>query len=182
MSVVAAAAMLSGGCGTQAVQRAPVASDDGIQLTGTLSGRQIHVTDGEPEVVLGDCDPNDGVDEDLCIVTFTIDGAPLALVVENPAGLAAGERLPVVEPAAAGCLPHCDDLTGGAVIEVRRGQQRQFATSGSVVVREAGSRYAATFVLGFGKGRVTGAFNVGPAPDGRDAMSMSGERTISPRP
>lgn len=159
-AVVAAAAVLSGGCGTQAVQRAPVAPDDGIQLTGTLSGRQIHVSDGEPEVVLGDCDPNDGLDEDLCMVTFTIDGAPLALVIDNPAALAAGERLPVVAPAGAGCLPHCDDLTGGVVIEVRRGQQRQFATSGSVVVREADPRYAATFVLGFGKGRVTGAFNV----------------------
>lgn len=160
--VAAAAAVLSVGCGTEAVQRVPVASDDGIQLTGTLGGQQIHVSDGEPEVVLGDCDPNDGLDEDLCIVTFTIDGAPLALVVENPAALVAGERLAVVAPAGAGCLPHCDDLTDRVVIEVRRGQQRQFATSGSVVVRGADPRWAATFVLGFGHGRVSGAFNVRP--------------------
>ncbi|HEX2027724.1 MAG TPA: hypothetical protein VHF25_06960 [Nitriliruptorales bacterium] len=160
--VAAVACLLLVACPDDPSQRAPEAADDGIQLTGTLGGSQAHVSDGEPEVVLGDCDPNDGIDRDLCISTFTIDGAPLTLVVEDPDRLAGGTRVAVVHPGGLDCLPHCDDVTGGAVVELRRGVERRHVRSGHMTVREWGPRYAVAFLLRTDGGRVSGSFNVRP--------------------
>ncbi len=110
----------------------------------------------------GDCDPGDGRDVDLCLSSFTIDGAPLGLVVENPGVLQPARRLSAVAPRAAGC-DNCDRFRDGVVAEVRIHSERLQVTSGLVEVREAGPRYAASFILRARGLVLTGRFNVRPS-------------------
>lgn len=160
---LAAVAVLAAACVTsEQAQRGPVDANDGLQLSGSVEGHNVSVSDGEPESLLGDCDPPDGRDHDLCIVSHTIDGAPLGLVVENPDALVVGAVLPARNPGTLGCGAHCDEVSDAAVVELRRGRSRQFARRGTVTVLEAGGRYAATFQLEFRGGTLNGAFNVEP--------------------
>lgn len=161
--VLAAMAALAGACVTsEQAQRGPVDATDGLQLSGRVGGHNVSVSDGEPESLLGDCDPPDGRDLDLCIVSHTIDGAPLGLVVENPDALAVGVVLGLRNPRTLGCLPHCDDVTDVAVVELRRGPDRQYVRGGTVTVLQVGQRWAATLRLEFRDGTLNGAFNVEP--------------------
>lgn len=157
-----AVALLLGACGEEeATQRQPEAPDDGIQITGTLRGQRLSVSDGAPEVLLGDCDSRDGVDRDLCVVARTLIGDRVAVVLENPGILRAGARLPV----AGDDCTHCDEVTGHVVVEVRREGRAVRAVGGRVVVRQAGPRYAAGLTLRFADGGVvSGGFNVRPTP------------------
>lgn len=145
-----------------AVQRQPAAPDDGIQFAGRIGTQQLNVSDGAPEVQLGDCDPNEGPDRDLCLVTHTVGGQSLAVVIENPDAMEPGVRLPVVAAPRAGCAPGCDDVRDGAVVELRLEGERTFADGGVLTVRETGDRYAVSFVLQVGGGSITGRFNVAP--------------------
>lgn len=111
---------------------------------------------------LGDCDPNDGSDRDLCVVTHTVEGQPFALVVENPGVLEQAVRVPVRTPDELGCAQGCDGVRDAAVVEVRRGDERVFATGGTLTVRGTDDRYAADFVLELPRGSITGHFNVAP--------------------
>ncbi|MDX1511678.1 MAG: hypothetical protein R3249_10040 [Nitriliruptorales bacterium] len=159
--VVASGAIVAlalAGCADPEVsQRQPVSSVDGIQATGQFDGHRIAVSDGEPEVALGDCDLPDGVDEDLCIVAFTIDGSTLALVVENPGVLEVGDGVPITN-----CAGHCDDAEG-VVVEVRLDGVARRASSGSADIAEAGPRWRLAFTLRFGGAdRLTGEFDVRP--------------------
>lgn len=145
-----------------AVQRQPAAPDDGIQFAGRIGTQQLNVSDGSPQAFLGDCDPNDGPDRDLCLVTHTVGGQDLALVIENPAVLESGAAVPVVRPPRTGCAAGCDEIRDGVVVELRLEGDRTFADGGTVTVREADDRYAASFVLRVGGGSLTGRFNVAP--------------------
>lgn len=161
-AAVLAAAVLTACPSAAQPQPQPETADDGIRFAGRVGTQQLNVSDGAPEVQLGDCDPNDGPDRDLCLVTHTVEGQPIAVVIENPAVLEDAGRLTVRTPDGVGCTGGCDDVREALVIEVRRGDARSFATGGTVTVREAGERYAADFVLELEGGSITGHFNVAP--------------------
>ena len=158
-ALAALAALALAACPGDPSQRVPAGSDDGVQMTGRLGGDAITVSDGEPEVTYGDCDPATGEDVDLCVVSFTVDGAPIGFVIENPDALVAGAQLDVVRRA---CRAGCDDLTDAVVVEVRQGERHTIAEGGRVTIDEAGERYAGSFELRFANGQVTGSFNVAP--------------------
>lgn len=162
MGALAAIALVLVGCGDDDIlQRQPVAPDDGIAVTGRFAGRTVSVSDGAPEVLVGDCDIQDGRDRDLCIVTRTIDGGRFTLVVENPAVLEQGAEVRVAHD---GCGA-CDDLTDHAVVDVRVGDSSARAVGGRLRVTAGGPRYSAQFRLRFPDGsRISGRFNVAPAP------------------
>lgn len=149
------AALLLSAC-PEGGQRAPAAPDDGLQLTGQLRGAQVNVSDGEPEVLYGNCRPTEGRQVNLCIAAHTIDGDSLGLVVDNPEVL----RRDAVLPVRASCpAPGC---SGVALVEVRRGAQRFRVTDGTLAVTQAGPRYAASFTLRFSEGTLNGSFDVRP--------------------
>lgn len=161
-----ALAGLSAGCDDEPTEPSitdvsmPESSRQGIQATGTLDGARVAISRGNPTVVLGDCDANDGLDEDLCILARTIDGLSVNLVVENPAVLVAGERLDVGD-----CPDDCDEVTEVVVVEVRVDGDARRAVRGSLEVREAGERWAAGFDLVLpGGDRLIGEFDVEPTP------------------
>lgn len=165
--VVAAVALALTGCEdgdevqtpVDAVQ--PESRDEGIQATGLLDGARVAISRGNPTVVLGDCDANDGLDEDLCILARTIDGISVNLVIENPAVLVPGERV----PAGIDCSGGCDEVTEGAVVEVRTDGGVRPVRRGSINVREAGPRWIADFDLMLPDGdRLQGTFDVAPTP------------------
>jgi len=141
----------------------PESRDQGIQATGTLDGARVAISRGNPTVVVGDCDANDGLDEDLCILARTIDGLSVNVVVENPAVLVPGEVVEIV----ASCVGACDDVTDGAVVDVRIGGDSRRAERGSLTVGEAGPRYIADFDIRLvGGDRLIGTFDVVPSPLG----------------
>jgi hypothetical protein len=149
---------------------APVQPRDGrsgLSLTGTVSGRQVAVSAGAPQLLLEDCDVNTGVDVDLCFFASDIDGSTFGLVFENPAVLQSGRRLDVV---VADCsLDGCDGVDDGVVVDVQfgAGQDRVRAVSGAVTVDvvEAHERYAGSIELRLPEGRLTGTFDVVPRPE-----------------
>lgn len=154
----AALAVALAGCASSSVaQRQPEALDDGVQATGRLFGGRVAISDGSPETNLVDCDPVDGPDADVCWIARTIDGLTIALVIENPAVLEAGETIPVRGHA----CEDCDGVDGQAVVDMRiEGEQRR-ATSGRLVVHRADERHAADFRIGFQDGdELTGSFNI----------------------
>ncbi len=145
-------------------QRPPPTPDDGLQLTGEVHGARIHVSDGNPEVLYGDCDPGDGRDIDLCMVAAMIDGGRIGFVIENPEALVEGGAL---TPRAA-CPTHPNpssspgECDGTVIVEIRHGMERVRPLGGLLTVSAAGPRYAARFTLRFAGGILTGAFDVRP--------------------
>lgn len=147
----------------EVVQRQPAADDDGLQATGQVDGGRLAISSGGPQVLLADCDPRGAPDRDLCIIGRTIDGESVAIVIENPAVLVAGETVPV---RADDCTT-CDDVTGHAVVDLRLGGTQVRATSGRLVVSAAGERYTTSFRLRFGGAdQLVGEFNVLPGTGG----------------
>lgn len=155
-----AAALVAACAGGEDVQRQPEAIDDGLQATGLLDGKRVAISRGEPIVVDGDCDPNEGLDVDLCILVRTIDGIQINLVIENPGALAVGQTIDVRED---DCTS-CDDVTGIAVVDVRIDGDERRAEGGKLEISGVGSpRWAAEFDLNLPFGdRLTGSFNVRP--------------------
>lgn len=144
-------------------QRPPAAPDDGLQLTGELRGARIHVSDGAPEVLYGDCDPGDGDDIDLCMVGSTIDGGSIGLVIENPEALVEGSALTPRAACPPRPLPSSPvDCEGTVIVEIRYGTQRLRPLGGVLTVSAGGPRYAARFALRFAGGTLSGAFDVRP--------------------
>lgn len=174
-----AAAVLGGllltACGTAGSDRGPagirpVDGRSGLQLTGTVRGRQFAVNDGAPRLRVGDCDVNEGGDRDVCFFSRDLDGRFFSLIFENPATLVAGETVPVVDP---GCAPSlCDDVTDGAIVDVgfAPDERRVRAEGGSVILRtvEAGARYSGTIRLELPDGNLSGSFEVVPRPEPED--------------
>lgn len=139
----------------------PASRDEGIQATGTLDGQRVAISRGNPTVVVGDCDADDGLDDDLCILSRTIDGRSVNLVIENPAALVPGETV----PAGTDCSGGCDDVTAGVVAEFRVDGDVRPVERGTVTVTEAGPRWIADFDLVLVDGdRLIGTFDVAPTP------------------
>ena len=164
------AALLAGcgtaGTGTGVAGIQPQEGKSGLQLTGTIDGRQFAVNDGAPVLRLGDCDVNDGTDTDLCFFTRQLDGGYFAIVIENPDAVQVG-TVDVVDDACQS--PRCDDVAEGAVVEVQfePGPARTRATGGKLVLTavEEGERYAGTLNLELPDGRLGGTFEVVPRPE-----------------
>lgn len=158
-ALVSLAVLLAGCVSSDESQRQPEVSDEGFQATGLLDGRRVAISRGEPEVIAGDCDANDGVDRDLCLLVRTIDGISLNVVIENPSALAAGERIAVAPD---DCV-HCDDIRTHLVVRVRRDGASVPVEGGHVTPTLVGQRIAAAFDLRLPDGdRLTGSFSVRP--------------------
>lgn len=159
-------AVLAAGCWstpTDTVQ--PRAGRAGLQLTGTVAGRQVAVSDGAPQLRVGDCDPDTTGDDDVCAIADDIDGELVVLVFENPDVLAAGATLPVAAP---GCADRCDDVTDAAVVDVQVGTAPRIrAQGGRVEISEVTpfSRYVGEVRLELPSGAVTGSFDLVPRSD-----------------
>lgn len=164
-------AVLTAGCGTAGTGTGvgaiePRNGRSGLQLSGTIQGRQFAVNDGAPVLRLGDCDVADGADIDLCFFSRELDGGFFALIVENPDAVSVGH----VEVVASTCVsPNCEDAGAGAVAEVlfEPGTPRTRATGGTLNFRtvEPAQRYAGTLNLELPDGRITGTFEVVPRPE-----------------
>lgn len=162
---VAAAVVLAGCTASSATTVQPRDGRSGLQGTGTLDGRQVAVAQGLPELVVGDCDPMDGPDSDLCIITDTVDGRTFVLTVENPAVLEAGADLPVADP---DCGQTCDEVAGSAVVSLKLGTEDAVrATGGRLRLTrvEPFTNYVGDVSLELPNGRFSGSFDVVPRPD-----------------
>lgn len=137
----------------------------GLQLTGTVDGSQLAVSDGAPRLVVGDCDPDPTGDTDVCLIADDINGQLVVLAFENPDVLQAGASLSVVDP---GCGQRCDGVTDGAVVDLQLGiGDRVRATAGRVELDtvEPFARYVGDVRLEFPSGTVSGSFDVVPRSD-----------------
>lgn len=161
--VACALGLVMAACGSaEQPQRQAVAADDGVQATGRLGGQRVAISDGEPAVTSGDCDPADGADDDLCLTARTIDGLEVTVVIENPAVLVDGETVPVRADGCAGAA--CDGVDEVAVVDVLTSGDRTRASGGRLAVRGTGTRVAADFTLSLpGGDQLIGSFNVAPA-------------------
>jgi hypothetical protein len=164
-------AVLLAGCGAVPAGSGPSAvrpreGRSGLHLAGVIRGRQIAVSDGLPRLETTDCDPNDGPDQDVCVVSRTIDGMPFVVVFENPAVLEPG----TVPVAPGGCARpiDCDRVPNVAVIDVQAGvRNRVRAQSGSLTLEvvQPGRRYVGSFSLELPNGHLDGDFDLVPRPE-----------------
>jgi hypothetical protein len=147
-------------CGDSGIAtRQPEVPNDGIQMSGRVGGAQLSVSFGDPDFLITDCDVDDGLDGDWCLVARSIDGARVQIVFENPIVFTAGAVLDVDLSSCRGC----DDVTTAAIVDVRVGDKAKRAIAGTVRVIEVGPRYAMTFTLRFDDGgTLAGEFNVRP--------------------
>lgn len=164
LSVVA----LLAGCATSGASSVDQPRDGraGLQLSGTLDGRQVAVSHGAPQLVIGDCDPTTPPDTDVCAISNTIGGTVFVLSFENPDVLVAGETLEVASSPCRG--PACDGITEHAVVDVQVGDgDRMRATDGEVRVEAADEfrRYAGEVHLNFDEGHLSGHFDLVPRRD-----------------
>lgn len=157
-----------GGCAADA-EGLPPARDgrSGLQATGTVEGRQVAVGRGLPELVVGDCDPIDGRDDDVCVITDTIDGRLLVLAFENPAVLTEGAVLDVGDPAC-GAPAACDEVTDVAIVTLKFETDDPIrATGGTVRMGQVlpFRNYVGEFAVDLPDGRLNGSFDVVPRPE-----------------
>jgi hypothetical protein len=169
LALLSAVAFLVTGCGAGDAQVMPQPRDgqSGLRLTGTYEGRQLAVSDGLPRLHVGDCDPRDGPDQDVCFISRTIDGRLFVFVIENPAVLEAGETLPVDDVPCASPAA-CDEVTEAVLIDVQlEDGARQRATGGSLRMRvvEPPTRYVGEVRLRLPRGQLSGSFDVIPRPE-----------------
>lgn len=163
-----AAALLLVGCST-AQGDAPRTGREGaagVQLSGTLEGRQIAVREGSPDLLVGDCDPRTGPDEDVCVITQTVSGELFVLVLENPDVLEGGADLPVESSRCRGA--QCDEIAEHAVVDVQLGGgSRIRATGGELELEtvEPFLRYTGRLRLELPDGRISGRLDVVPRAD-----------------
>lgn len=153
------AALVTAGCaGDEAAQRQAQSAREGLQITGQFSGRRVAVSSGAPDVVFGDCDPNLGLDRDLCVTGRTIDGGQLTIVIENPAVLTAGRRIPVRSHP---CDTDCDGINSQAVVDVRLAGESHRAIAGSLTPTTSDGRLAVDLSLTLPSGgRLSGEIDV----------------------
>jgi len=165
--LAAALGVLLAGCGTAARGVQPRDGRSGLQGTGTLEGRQVAVGQGAPDLVVGDCDPIDEPDDDVCFVSDTIDGRTFVLTFENPAVLVTGAALPV---GGADCTSPrtCDAVADVAVVSLKLGTDDAVrADGGSLTLSrvEPFGNYVGEVILELGDGGFTGTFDVVPPPE-----------------
>ena len=161
LTALVLAATIVAGC-AEAENPQPQAQfpDEGVQATGTLDGRRVAISSGNPDVTAGDCDANDGPDDDLCMVVRSIDGDEVAIVIENPAVLSAGTRVDVRQDGCGGC----DEVTSHAVVDIRLNGEQSRVISGSITPSTVGSdQVAADFRFNLSGGnQLVGSFNLVP--------------------
>lgn len=164
--VVVGLAVLAAGCWSSTAETAqPRDGRSGLQLTGTIAGRQLAVSDGAPQLNVGDCDPDVGGDSDVCVIADDIDGQLVVLVIENPDVLRAPATLPVVDPP---CGDACDDVTDGVVVDVQLGTDSRVRARGGRVdltVVQPFVRYAGDVRLRLPSGSLSGTFDLVPLDD-----------------
>ena len=139
----------------------------GLYLTGRIDGRPVAVTEGLPRLEVTDCDPNDGTDEDMCVVSRTIEGTLFVLVVENPAVLRAGATLDIADPPCAR-PSDCDAVTDVALVDVQLDVADRVRARGGTLtleVVEPAERYRGSMLLELPDGTITGEFDVIPRPE-----------------
>lgn len=159
--------VLVAACGTGERPQTPQPRDGraGLQLSGTVAGSQVAVSDGSPDLILGDCDVLGGPAHDLCAESRDLRGGPVVLAVRNPAVLVAGETLPVEDP---GCTGQgCDAVADVAVVDVLLdGNGPRRATSGVLALTavQEGRRYAGSLRLELPDGTLSGHFDLVPRP------------------
>jgi len=139
----------------------------GVQGTGTIAGRQVAVATGLPQLLVGDCDPIDGLDDDVCAIADTIDGRLFVLGFENPDVLVPGRTVPV-STAGCGDPEACDAVDDGAVVTVKLETDAPVrATTGTVTVAavEPFTRYAGEVSLTLPDGRFRATFDLVPRPE-----------------
>ncbi len=144
-----------------AVQRQAVSGSDGVQATGSIDGQRVAISSGDPDVVLGDCDPGDGLDRDLCMNVRTIDGVTLNLVIENPDAVAAATdgSLPVRDDACEAAA--CDEVGDHAVVDLRVAGVQTRASGSTITVSELDVRAVGRFNLRFPDGdSLVGTFDL----------------------
>ena len=165
-SIVGVLVVLLAGCWSAPAQTVqPREGRAGLQLAGSVEGRQLAVSDGSPQLNVGDCDPDATGDADVCVIAEDIDGQLVVLVFENPDVLQSGASLAVVDPA---CTDGCDDVADGVVVDLQVGTgQRLRARGGRVDVRrvEPFSSYVGDLRLDLASGSVSGSFDVIPRRD-----------------
>ena len=137
----------------------------GIQLSGTVDGRQVAVRDGAPQLVVGDCQPRTGPAQDVCLITQTIGGDTFVLIFENPDLLEEGGELQVGDSPCRGAS--CDTVSDRAIVGVQVGEDRVRARGGEVRVDDVERflRYRAEVRLELPSGRLSGHFDVVPRDD-----------------
>lgn len=166
VTLLVVAVVLCGGCrsgGPTSVQ--PRDGRAGLQLAGSIAGRQLAVSDGAPRLVNGDCDPDVTGDTDVCAIAEDIGGELVVLVFENPAVLQPDTSLPVADP---GCGDDCDDVADVAVVDLQVGAgERRRAVDGLLRVEavEPFTRYAGDVRLELPSGSVSGSFDLVPRRD-----------------
>lgn len=164
---VLVAVLLAGCTASSATAVQPRDGRSGLQGTGTLDGRQVAVAQGLPELLVGDCDPLDRNDDDVCVITDTVDGRSFVLTVENPAVLVTGADLPVADPDCRSPAA-CDQVTDSAVVSIKLGTDRAVrATDGRLRMTrvEPFANYAGEVSLELPNGRFSGSFDVVPRPE-----------------
>jgi hypothetical protein len=166
--VVLCAAVMAAGCTAARVEQVqPRDGRSGLQGAGTLEGRQIAVAQGLPELLVGDCDPPDGADDDVCVITGSVDGRLFVVSFENPAVLVEGETVPVVAPRCA-TPAACDAVTDGAIVTIKLDVDDPVAaTGGSVTIQriEPFRNYAGDLTLRLPTGTFSATFDVVPRPE-----------------
>lgn len=160
-------ALALSGCGRGGATQQPRDGRAGLQVTGSVEGRQVAVSDGGPALVIEDCDPPDGFDDDVCAQARDLDGDLFVLVFENPDILITGADLAV----GGDCTTptRCDTVRDVAVIRVQSGAgERIQATGGELrlsLVAPGRRRYVGTFRLELPGGAVSGSFDLVPRPE-----------------
>lgn len=158
--------VLAAGCWSSTAQTPqPRDGRSGLQLTGTLAGRQLAVSDGAPQLTVGDCDPDVGGDADICAIADDIDGQLVVVVIENPGVLRAPATLPVVDPS---CGDACDEVTDGVVVDVQLGTGPRVRARGGrleLTVLQPFVRYAGDVRLQLASGSLSGSFDLVPLDD-----------------
>jgi hypothetical protein len=166
LSIAGVLVVLLAGCWSAPAQTVqPREGRAGLQLAGSVEGRLLAVSDGSPQLNVGDCDPDATGDADVCVIAEDIDGQLVVLVFENPDVLQSGASLAVVDPA---CTDGCDDVADGVVVDLQVGTgQRLRARGGRVDVRrvEPFSSYVGDLRLDLASGSVSGSFDVIPRRD-----------------
>ena len=152
------------GSGVGAIE--PRDGKSGLQLSGTIDGRQFAVNDGAPLLRLGDCDVNDGQDTDLCFFSRDLDGGFFGLIVENP-DLVGEQTLDVVDVPCRS--PNCETVDTGLIVELQfaPGAPRTRVTGGEMIFTtvEPGQLYSGRLNLTWPDGRIAGSMEVVPRPE-----------------
>lgn len=161
------AALLVAGCGQGGRTQQPRDGHAGLQLTGTLLGRQVAVSDGSPNLVVDDCDPVDGPDDDVCAQARDVDGELFVLVFENPEVLVGGADLRIGGDCGPGAA--CDAVEDVAVVRVQRGAGRRLPVTGGelrlTLVEPGRRRYVGSIRLELAGGNLSGTFDLVPRPE-----------------